>query len=222
MPLKHHLNLVSALFRKEVLMEWRQQYALNGIFLYVVSTVFVVYLAFEVIELAEWISLFWIIVLFASINAVAKSFLQETRGRMLYFFTLVGAGHYLMAKMLYNALLLLALTLLTHGVFLLLLGNPITALGGWLILLVMGSLGFAFTFTMVSAIASKARNNATLMAILSFPVILPQLSLLVDASKVMQKQGALAEAGDSLAALGAIIVIVLVVSFLLFPYLWRE
>ncbi len=203
-------------------MEWRQKYALNGIFLYVLSTVFLIYMAFEVVQLKEWIALFWIIVLFASVNAVAKSFLQESQGRLLYFYTLVNPGHYLLAKMLYNTLLLMALTILTHLVFLVLLGNPLTNAGGWLLLILLGSLGFAFTFTMVSAIASKAQNNATLMAILSFPVILPQMALLVDASRVIQKQGVFLEAGDSLLALGSIDVIVLVVSFLLFPYLWRE
>lgn len=222
LKLKQQIDKISALIRKEILMEWRQKYALNGIFLYVLSTVFVVYMAFEVVQLNDWIALFWIIVLFASVNAVAKSFLQESRGRLLYFYTLVSAGHYLMAKMVYNALLLLALTLLTYGVFLVLLGNPLSTIPGWLLLLLMGSLGFAFTFTMVSAIASKAENNATLMAVLSFPVILPQMALLVEASKVIQKQGEVVAAGDSLAALGAIDVIVLVVSFLLFPYLWRE
>jgi len=217
-----HFNLTLALTRKEVLMEWRRQYALSGIFLYVLSTVFVVYLAFEVIQLNDWIALFWIIVLFASVNAVAKSFLQESRPRLFYFYTLVGAGHYLAAKMLYNSFLLLGLTLLTYGTFLVLLGNPLKTEGGWLVVMVMGSIGFAFTFTMVSAIAAKAQDNATLMAILSFPVVLPQLALLVDASKTIQKQAALAAAGDTLLALAAIDVMVLVVSFMLFPYLWRE
>ncbi len=222
MRIKQHIERIAALMRKEIIMEWRQKYALNGILLYVISTVFVVYMAFEVVELNDWVALFWIIVLFASVNAVAKSFLQESRGRLLYFYTLVSAGDYLTAKMAYNTLLLFLLTLLTYGVFLVLLGDPLSSVSGWFLLLLIGSLGFAFTFTMVSAIASKAENNATLMAVLSFPVILPQMALLVESSKVIQKEGEILAAGDSLAALGAIDVIVLVVSFLLFPYLWRE
>jgi len=36
------------LFKKEVKLEWRSKYAFNGVLLYVVSTVFVCYISFEI------------------------------------------------------------------------------------------------------------------------------------------------------------------------------
>lgn len=210
------------LLKKELLLEWRQKYALNGILLYVISTVFIVYMAFDTISVSNWISLFWIITLFASVNAVAKSFMQESKNRMLYYYTIVSPSLMILAKMVYNFLLLIGLCLLTYLVFSLLLTNPVKNLAFWLLILVVGSMGFAFTFTMISAIAAKARNNATLMSILSFPIILPQLALLIRISVNGVAGGKLtASSGDFLALL-AIDVIVLVVSLLLFPYLWRE
>src|SRR5579862_6118483 len=86
------INQTWHLLKKEILLEWRSKYAFNGVLLYVVSTVFVCYMAFHVNSGMEgvsgypivWNVLFWIIILFASVNAIAKSFLQESRGRMLY------------------------------------------------------------------------------------------------------------------------------------------
>ena len=38
---------VTALLRKELLLEWKQRYALNGLLLYVASMVFVIALSFR-------------------------------------------------------------------------------------------------------------------------------------------------------------------------------
>ena len=42
-------NQVKFLLKKEILLEWRSKYAFNGVLLYVVSTVFVCYIAFQFI-----------------------------------------------------------------------------------------------------------------------------------------------------------------------------
>ena len=53
---------LTALIAKEVRLEWKQRYALGGILLYVIATVFIVYLSFrQVIDLPTWNALFWII-----------------------------------------------------------------------------------------------------------------------------------------------------------------
>src|SRR5678815_5028898 len=76
------------LIQKEISLEWKTKYSFNGLLLYVVSTIFVCFLSFkQVIDPPTWNALFWIIMLFASVNAVAKSFMTESRGRLLYFYT---------------------------------------------------------------------------------------------------------------------------------------
>lgn len=210
------------MIRKEFLTEWRQKYALSGVLLYVIATVFLLYFLFNTVGAKSWASLFFITVLFAAINAVAKSFMQESPGRMLYFYTLAGPCHFLAAKMVYNVILLVVITLLTFMVFGLLLGTPIEQLSSWGVVACIGGAGFGITFTTVSAIAAKAENNATLMAILGFPVVLPQLALLTDMANTLILTGRLETAEDTLLALVAADMIVIVVSFLLFPYLWRE
>src|SRR3954466_2522113 len=89
------------LFKKDLLLEVRQQYTFYGILLYVASTIFVLYLAMGQPESETWNGLFWMIQLFICVNAVAKSFLQESRGRMLYFYSIAGARHFMIAKLVF-------------------------------------------------------------------------------------------------------------------------
>lgn len=217
------LKQVYFLIQKDLLLEWRQKYAFNGILLYVVSTVVVVYLAFMDIEGVTWITLFWIIMLFASVNAVAKSFLQESADRQLYYYTLASPEAIVLSKMIYNVLLLLLLAMLALGVYSILLGYPVENTPLFLSTVILGAVGFALCFTLISAISSKASNNATLMPVLSFPVIIPVLSLLITLSKsaVLGIEGDENAEKDILVLL-AIDGIMLVLSFILFPYLWRD
>jgi heme exporter protein B len=78
-------------------------------------------------------------------------------------------------------------------------------------------------FTLLSAIAAKAQQNASLMAILGFPLIVPQLLLLIRLSKAAFgeafKEGALMQITMLLLALD---IMVIVLSVILFPFLWKE
>lgn len=217
---------VHALIRKEILLEWRQRYALNGMLLYVVSTVLICYMSFNLrgdsIGPATWNTLYWIILLFASVNAVAKSFMQERYGRFLYYYTLVSPQGIILSKIVYNSLLLLLLSLVGYGVYSLMLGNPVEDQALFLANILLGSLGFSTTLTMVSGIASKAGNNSVLMAVLSFPVIIPMLLMLMKISKNAMDGLERAASIDEILTLVAINMIVITLSYILFPYLWRS
>lgn len=213
---------VAYLIRKEIVLEWRSKYALNGILLYVVSTVFVCYQAFKQIDPITWNALFWIILLFASVNAVAKSFVQESQGRQLYYYTLVSAQAVILSKIIYNVLLLLLLSVVALSVYSIIfkneLGDPLL----YLVAVLLGAAGFASLFTMVSAISAKAGNSGTLMAILSFPVIIPLLIVLIKLSKNAMDGLDRSVSYDEILVLLAINLITITVSLLLFPYLWRD
>lgn len=211
------------LFRKETALEFRQLYALGGVLLYVASTAFVVYSAMgEQVPKMVWAALFWIVVLFASVNALAKSFMQESSGRQLYYYTLASPTTIILSKILYNALLLWVIEVLCYGVFSLIMGNPLHYPGLFWAAMSLAAPGFSIAFTFLSSIASKARQSATLMAILSLPVVIPMLLTLMRLSKI-----ALALMHDSayykdMLILLSIDGILMVLVLLLFPYLWRD
>ena len=213
-----------ALLKKDILLEFRQKHTFYGILLYVASTIFVIYLSLPQSPDAQiWNSLFWVIQLFVCVNAVAKSFLQESKGRMLYFYSITNPVHFVLGKLIFNVLLMLLMSLISLGLFFLFLDNPVINVLQFMGIVILGGSGISLVFTLMSAIAAKAQQNAALIAILGFPVILPQLLLLMRMSKVafaeVFREGALMQL-VGLTTLMDVLVVALAV--ILFPYLWKE
>lgn len=210
------------LMGKEIKLEWRQRHALSGILLYVLSTVFIVFISFQQISPQLWNVLFWIIMLFASINAVVKSFVQESGNRQLYYYQVANPVAILLSKTLYNILLLLLLGGLNAAALLLVAGNPMEDPSLFALAVVLGSVGFSVTFTFIAAIAAKTSNSSTMMTILGFPVIIPVLLVLVNLSAhaIGLLQGSMI--GDDIIMLAGIDLLLLGLGLVLFPMLWRE
>ncbi|TCL00206.1 heme exporter protein B [Roseivirga ehrenbergii] len=224
-------NQIFSLIGKELLSEWRQRFALNGMVLYLASTIFVCYMSFGLkvgaIDAVTWNALFWIILLFTAVNSVAKSFIQESRGRALYYYSIASPIEIIISKTIYNALLLLALALVGFVIYSFVMertnedGTTFDLLY-FLIAIVLGSLGLASSLTMISGIAAKAENSTSLMAVLSFPVILPIILMVIKLSKNAMDGLDRSVSTDEILILVAINAIVFAVSYLLFPYLWRS
>lgn len=210
------------LFRKDLLLEFRSTYAISGILLYVFSTIFIVYTSFVEVQPPVWNVLFWIIVLFTSVNAIVKSFVQESSPRQLYYYVLANPTSVILAKMLYNVVLLLVLSLMIWGGFAFVTDNPVRDTGQFLMAIFLGSVGFSITFTFVSAISAKADNNTTLMAILSFPLIIPILMILIKISATALGLIQDTSVGQDILILVGIDLILVAMAFILYPFLWRD
>ena len=216
------LHFILLLLRKEFLLEFRTRSAISGIFLYVISTLFVVYETFVKIQPNVWNTLFWIILLFVAVNAMVKSFVQEKGNRVLYYYSLLNPSHVLIAKIVYNTLLLLVLSLLIWGLFIFFGDNPVKDLGLFLLILLLGSFGFSVTFTFLASLVAASNQSSSLLAVLSFPLIIPIILMLVKISahalRLIQDT---AVSGD-LAILVAIDLLLCGVALLLFPFIWRD
>lgn len=210
------------LIKKDLLLEWRQKYAIWGILLYVVSTVYIVFISTGSIRPPIWNILFWIIVLFASINAVVKSFVQENSQRQLYYYQLAHPVAVILSKILYNIGLLFLLTALTYLAMTIVYESPVRRIGLFWLILLLASIGFSITFTFISAIASKADNSSTLMAILSFPIVISIVGTLMtlsgNALGIIQDTAYMKDVYILL----AIDVILLSLALMLFPFLWKD
>lgn len=210
------------LFRKDLLLEVRQQYTFYGVLLYVASTIFVLYLAMGEPEGAVWKGLFWMIQLFICVNAVAKSFLQEGRGRLLYFYSIAGAKDFILSKLLFNALLMLLMSLVSLFLFMLMLGNPLAHPLSFILLTCLGGVSLSLVFTFLAAIAARAQQSAALMAILGFPLIIPQLLLLNKASTIAFEDVLQAGLGNMITLIGGLDLMIIVLAVVLFPFLWKD
>jgi heme exporter protein B len=212
---------IFTLFKKDLLLEIRQQYSFYGILLYIGATIFVLYMAIDEPESRVWNGLFWVIQLFICINAVAKSFLQESKGRMLYFYSIASPGDFVLAKLLFNSLLMLAMSMLSLFLFSLFLGNPMQKIWQFIGLVLLGGWSLSLVFTFLAAIAAKAQQNAAIMAVLGFPIIIPQLLLLMRLSNAAFAPLLFIPVGTVLLLIALDLMVVLL-AVILFPYLWKD
>lgn len=218
------VNRIFALLKKDVLLELRQQHSFYGLMLYIASTIFVLYLSLNQQLSADiWTSMFWVIQLFVCVNTVAKSFLQESKGKLLYFYSITSPVEFIIAKQLFNSLLISIMSMLSLLLFFLFLDNPVIYVYRFAGIVLLGSISLSLVFTLMSAIASKAQQNAALIPILGFPLILPLLLLLIRVSKTAFAE--VFQAGAMMQLIGFIIVLdilIIALSIILFPFLWKD
>jgi heme exporter protein B len=210
------------LVKKDLVLEIRQQYTFYGVLLYVASTVFVLYLAMGQPDEKVWNGLFWMIQLFICVNAVAKSFLQESRGRMLYFYSIAGARDFMISKLLFNLALMVLMSLVSLVLFRVLLGDPLQNAWQFLGMVCLGGCSLSLVFTFLAAIAARAQQNAALMAIMGFPLIIPQLLLLVKISNTAFADVVQSGQWQMIMALIGLDILVIVLAVILFPFLWKD
>lgn len=216
------MSNVFALLKKELLTELRQQYAFLGVVLYVVSTSFVLYLAIAEPEKKVWNGLFWVLMLFVCVNAVARSFLQENRGRMLYYYSIGSARSFILAKLIFSSLQMIAMSFISWLIVRVLMGDPVANTGLFLFVLFMGSISLGLVFTLLSAIVARANQNAAMMAILGFPLVIPLLLVIMNISKqaISSPDGPL-----PLPVMGMLLgydLLIIMLSVILYPFIWKD
>lgn len=217
-------RMILPLIKKEFTIEFRQKSTLAGILVYIVSTIFISALCFnKIIHPVVWNSLFWVIFLFIAVNISSKSFMTETKGKGLYNYLYYHPTHFILSKILYNMALLVVLSLLTFFFYSWFVGSmPNINIAMFLVNLVLSSSAFAGVLSLMSAIASKANNNISLMAILSFPVLMPLLLVSIKFSKHAIDGLAWSVSYKYALILIMLNFVVVVLASLLFNYLWKD
>lgn len=214
------------LLKKEFILELRRQSVIAGLTVYLLSTTFVCYITFSLkgnaLSPVVWSSLFWITVLFTSIHSIAKSFVGEKRGADIYLYSLLDPHLIILSKIIYNFLLCTLLSLACMGLFMLFFGNPVEDLVLFVVVILLASLGFSCSLTMLSSIAARANNSGILMPVLSFPIIISVLLLVIQLTKNCIDGLDRSVSFDDLITLVAINCLVTALSYILFPYIWRS
>jgi heme exporter protein B len=216
------LQTIYTLLKKDILLEFRQQYTFFGVLLYIASTTFVIYLTMGQPEDEVWNGLFWVILLFICINAVARSFIQEGKGRMLYFYTIASPVHFIFSKLIYNGILMILMSGLSLLLFTVLLGNPLQHGLLFFGISCLGGISLSLVFSFLAAIAAKAQQPSAIMAILGFPLIIPQLMLLMKIANIAFSdivQNGLPELAGMLVGFD---VMIIALAYILFPHLWKD
>jgi heme exporter protein B len=218
--------LIKALFQKEFILELRRKSAISGLALYLFSTAFICYLTFSLrqnlITPLVWSALFWITILFTAVNTVAKSFIGEKKGKDIYNYSIASPESIIVSKIIYNFALCTLLCFTGFVLFTLFLNNPVVDIFLFSLTILLTSLGFAASLTILSGIAAKANNSNILMAVLSFPIVISILLMAIKITKNCMDALDRSVSWDEILTLLAINCLVTAVSYLLFPYIWRS
>jgi heme exporter protein B len=214
-----------AVLSKDVRSELRARAALNVVILFTVGTLTIVSYSVGGFGLSKEVhsSLLWIIVFFAAMASLSRTFVVEAeRGTELALKLTAGGSQVFVGKFLFNLALLLLLSAVLIPLFQILL--PIReANWGLLILgLALGCVALAASTTLVAAIVAQATVKGSLFAVLSFPILIPVLIFGVAITKKAMDMASIAEAGTEIRALIGLAGVMVTVSVWLFDAVWRD
>lgn len=219
---------ISQLVIKELQQEAKDQNAILAILLYVLSSAYVSYLAFnKVLALSTWNALFWVIVLFGTFNATLRVFDKESHGRHYFLFQLASPLEIFFAKASFSSMLSTLVALMSWLCFMLFMGWPSDAFKleqilWFLSLLPLAGIGLGSLLVLINGIAFKAGNGIGMASIMGLPIAVPLLLLLIRSSQHIlagQPSSVFLKYFISLILLD---LIVIALASLLFPYLWRD
>lgn len=212
----------------ELKLEFRLKFALAALLMYVLSTVYLIYFSIEFqgakgsLDKTIWSILFWLIILFTTVNATFRSFSKESTGKMFFYYTLLDSRTFILGKMLVNGFISLLLSLVSALVFSIVLGSPVLNYWVYFLGISLGTVGYALLFTYVSAIAAKAGSSAVLSVVLGFPLSIPLLTIIVKLFSETYNMVPSTNFNNNLFIAGAFIFIPLLLAVILFPYIWHD
>lgn len=180
---------VMAHLRKDLRIEWRTKESLNGMLFFTLLVSVVFSLAFDPTaypSIARQISggLLWVGLLFAAMTALNQSWARELRNNSLEAQRLALAGIILfVGKALANFLFVTAVELVLAPVFTLFYNlHPLGESWLLLIILPLGTWALVCNGTFFAALSLRSRNRELLLPLLLFPIAMPALLAMVQAT----------------------------------------
>lgn len=169
------------IFAKDLVLDFRTRDRLGhmAVFAALVVTLLSVVLPSDSPQRAAIVpALFWVVMLFASLLGLARSFQAESEGGALVQLALVPVdrGWVFVGKAAANSVALLGVALVTALLFSVFFGVDWLAGGGRVLgVLAAGVFGLAPLGTLLSALSLAARFREFLLPVLLFPLVLPVL-----------------------------------------------
>lgn len=189
--------------------------------LYVFSTLFICYLSFKQVELSIWNALIWVIILFILTNSSNRIFFYESSKQKIYLYTLAGSGSVIISKLIYQWFISGILSLLVLFVWSLLFNMTITQPFSFIVVLILGVWSMSNVLTLNNALSGSTNNSPAILAILSFPVIIPVLLSTIEGSSLALQATINPQLGNFILVLALLNILTLTLSIILFQYLWR-
>lgn len=212
---------------KDLQMEWRTRFAINTVAAFVTASLLLILFTIRAdqLEPIPRSALVWIIILFASLSTLSRSFISETDKRtydLLRIYTSGSGSPVFSGKLINNYLFSLLVNILTFSLYIFLVDLDILSWPAFLIILILGTAGISGVSTLVAAIVSQADRKGAIFSVLSIPLYMPMILLLTDLTKAAFVSSELSSETQSLWALVGFVGVIVTAGTILFDYIWEE
>lgn len=212
------------ILKKDLQIELRTRFAFNMVLAFVAAAMLLVLftLRADQLEPGPKSGLVWIIILFAALSALSRSFISETDKRTFDLLRIYSNGTSVYSgKLLYNFIFTLLINIVTFICYLFLMGLEVQSWTAFLSMLIIGTAGLSGVATMTAAVVSQADRKGAIFSVLSIPLFMPLVLLLADVSKTAFVSGGDASMNNVTALVG-FAGVTITAGVLLFDYIWEE
>ncbi|HET6528734.1 MAG TPA: heme exporter protein CcmB [Balneolaceae bacterium] len=219
------LQGVAAVLAKDLQTELRSRYAINTVLAFVGASLLLILFALNAEQLPPTpkSAIVWIVILFAALSSLSRSFVMETDRHTFDLLRLHSkASEVFVGKLCYNYLFTLSVNLVTFILYIFLLGMPIASGTAFLLIIVLGSAGLSGVSTMLAAIVSQADRKGAIFSVLSIPLLFPLILILVQTTKAALIEGFTANYLNDFWALFGYAGVTITAGILLYDYIWEE
>ena len=223
------LSEILAILAKDIRSELRARVAVNSIFLFAVTTLFLVSYVIGPYKVASpdkpyilsaWL---WIILFFCAMSGMSRVFIKEEEAKTSSALQLASrpAAVYI-GKCLFNFLIMISVSVIITPLYIILMEFQIHRPFQFGLMVLCGLTGLAAGVTLIAAVVAKARMQGTLFPILSFPIIIPLLLVIIDGTSKAAVTAAGSSSMQSIAAVLSFTGAMFVISLLLFDRVWLD
>jgi len=218
--------------KKDLMQEFRTKQMLNSmvIFAFLVIVIFSFAFGNESMILIKDINkkvvdllapgMLWIAFTFAGMLGLSRSFAGEKEEGCLEGLKLcpVDRAEIYNGKVISNAVLMFLMEITTVPIFVVLFNYELKNIPGLALVIILGTFGFIFVGTLLSALTVNTRTREILLPVILFPVLIPVILSAVTATGTLLLSGDISEISGELQILAIYDIIFFIVAQLVFEY----
>ncbi|NNE34645.1 MAG: heme ABC transporter permease CcmB [Rhodothermales bacterium] len=217
-----------AILGKDIRLELRSRVGINSLILFVVTALFIAFFGIGQAPVTPRVesALLWIVVLFAAALGLGRTFVAEEEQQTALLLKLNATPLAIYTgKLLFNFLLLAIVNLLAAGIFVVLLSKSVSNPGLLLVIVLGGALALAGATTLLSALVVHG-GGVGLLPVLLFPLLLPLMGALVNATRLCLADTPIVSIGgvlgENLTTIFAFAGVTITASVMLFDQVWND
>jgi heme exporter protein B len=214
-----------SVFKKDVQIEFRTRFAVNMVLAFVVASLLLILFTLKAqnLEPSQKSGLVWIVIIFAALSALGRSFIHETDKNTYDLLRIYAKGSVVyLGKLFYNVVFSLFINTTTFLLYMFLMDLSIVSFPAFALMLLLGTLGLSSVSTMTAAIVSQADRKGAVFSVLSIPLFVPLILLLTRITSAAFVVGSLDAFMNDLLALVGFVGVTITAGILLFDFIWED